>query len=143
MHKITACLGASLLSLLALSGVAEQTIEYQYDELGRLTFVSDNVNGNRDYDYDPAGNRTSVSLNGDDTVTPVPDKPVGLSCNGPISQSGGYVASWSAAAKATYYIYEDWSGTEYQTSGTTLTKQQDCYFVMACNDVGCSDKAKF
>ena len=39
---------------------AEKTIKYTYDALGRLTFVEDSINGNRDYDYDDAGNRTQV-----------------------------------------------------------------------------------
>lgn len=39
---------------------APHTITYTYDELGRLTFVNDDVN--RDYDYDAAGNRVSVEV---------------------------------------------------------------------------------
>lgn len=41
--------------------LASNTITYAYDALGRLTFVSDPVNGNRDYDYDKAGNRLNVA----------------------------------------------------------------------------------
>lgn len=40
---------------------ARQVIQYKYDALGRLTYVEDNINENRDYDYDAAGNRTSVT----------------------------------------------------------------------------------
>lgn len=40
---------------------SSNTVTYKYDALGRVTFVVDNVNGNRDYDYDSAGNRTSVT----------------------------------------------------------------------------------
>lgn len=35
---------------------------YTYDELGRLVRVSDTRNGNRDYAYDPAGNRRQVTV---------------------------------------------------------------------------------
>jgi YD repeat-containing protein len=35
---------------------------YTYDPLGRLTFVEDSQNGNRDYDYDKAGNRLNVAV---------------------------------------------------------------------------------
>ena len=39
----------------------EGEIAYTYDALGRLTYVKDNINGNRDYDYDAAGNRTEIT----------------------------------------------------------------------------------
>lgn len=35
---------------------------FYYDELGRLTKVEDDVSGNRNYDYDRAGNRTNVAV---------------------------------------------------------------------------------
>jgi YD repeat-containing protein len=38
-----------------------KTTTYEYDALGRLTYVIDPVNGNRDYDYDAAGNRRVVA----------------------------------------------------------------------------------
>ncbi len=41
--------------------VVTQTVEYIYDALGRLKQVTDPNNGNRVYNYDKAGNRTSVS----------------------------------------------------------------------------------
>lgn len=41
--------------------VQPKTTRYSYDALGRLTFVEDSQNGNRDYDYDAAGNRTKVA----------------------------------------------------------------------------------
>lgn len=41
--------------------VATQTIDYVYDALGRLKQVTDPNHGNRVYNYDKAGNRTSVS----------------------------------------------------------------------------------
>ena len=39
----------------------EITLEYEYDTIGRLTDVVDPKNGNRTYQYDDAGNRTSVT----------------------------------------------------------------------------------
>lgn len=39
-----------------------QTLNYTYDELGRLTLVKDSKNDNRSYAYDPAGNRISVGV---------------------------------------------------------------------------------
>jgi len=55
---------ASLVVLLMCTGNlgASNTISYTYDALGRLTFVSDPANGNRDYDYDKAGNRLLMSV---------------------------------------------------------------------------------
>lgn len=41
--------------------VVTQSIDYVYDALGRLKQVTDPNNGNRVYNYDKAGNRTSVS----------------------------------------------------------------------------------
>lgn len=40
-----------------------KTLTYTYDALGRLTYVSDTVNGDRDFDYDAAGNRRLVETN--------------------------------------------------------------------------------
>ena len=75
---LTCCL------LIVCSEGYTQTIEYHYDALGRLTFVEDSTNGNRDYDYDAAGNRTEVSVgaSSDDEPPPTPPPaPTGLSCN--------------------------------------------------------------
>lgn len=38
------------------------TIGYRYDGLGRVVCVIDGNNGNRNFDYDDAGNRSSVSI---------------------------------------------------------------------------------
>jgi YD repeat-containing protein len=38
-------------------------LKYQYDALGRLVCAEDSENGNRQYDYDAAGNRDNVSVN--------------------------------------------------------------------------------
>jgi len=41
------------------TGPAE--IHYEYDDLGRLIHVADPVNGDREFEYDKAGNRTRVT----------------------------------------------------------------------------------
>ncbi len=41
----------------------EVIVRYEYDALGRLVKVNDPLNGNRNYHYDAAGNRTSVQKN--------------------------------------------------------------------------------
>lgn len=73
----------------------EQELKFSYDVLGRLTFVHDDVNGNRDYDYDSAGNRCSVSIGAanndiktcEDYKIVVPFIPSGSSCNWSSSHS--------------------------------------------------------
>jgi YD repeat-containing protein len=37
---------------------------YTYDELGRLVLVTDTLNGNRAFTYDPAGNRRQATVGG-------------------------------------------------------------------------------
>lgn len=50
-----------LIPITATVAQTSQTIEYKYDALGRLIKVENQANGDKDYDYDPAGNRTSVT----------------------------------------------------------------------------------
>lgn len=38
------------------------TLKYRYDELGRVICVEDNINGDRDFEYDKAGNRKQVAV---------------------------------------------------------------------------------
>jgi hypothetical protein len=73
-----------LLLVLLMEVAGGDTLKYTYDALGRLTFVEDPVNGNRDYDYDAAGNRVLVSVNGandaaNDPATAAPSQPTALS----------------------------------------------------------------
>lgn len=72
MKKLMGLLCLALYPCIIYAG--PQSIKYKYDELGRLTFVEDNVNGNRDYDYDAAGNRTALNVGvedeGSNTVVP-------------------------------------------------------------------------
>lgn len=55
--------------------IADQVVEYNYDSQGRLTFVKDSVNGNRDYDYDSAGNRLIVKIGSDIDTPKYPPSP--------------------------------------------------------------------
>lgn len=95
-----------------------KTTKYTYDALGRLTYVQDGVNGNRDYDYDKVGNRTLVAVaTSTDTQSEGSETdistlftlatPTGLTVQGPLSPYGdGYGFSWNAVAGATSYEYQ-------------------------------------
>lgn len=83
------------LACLAFNAFAEsKEIEYQYDTLGRVTFVKDSVNGNRDYDYDRAGNRKQVlvGFDSDDDepeTDPTTQIPSGSGCTWRQTYGGG------------------------------------------------------
>lgn len=123
------------------------TKSFEYDELGRLTFVKDPLNGNRDYDYDPAGNRTQVFV-GATTDSENPDAepdytaylPAPTNLYTSAVATGVYTSSWSAVTGATYYIYRvnDTSGTEYQVTSTQVTYSGTADWVKACNASICS-----
>lgn len=49
-------------SLNSGANAGSQDIEYTYDALGRVVKVEDNLNTNRNYTYDAAGNRTNVVI---------------------------------------------------------------------------------
>lgn len=113
---------------------ASQSTVYTYDVLGRVTYVTDTKNGNRDYDYDPAGNRLNVAAGttGDSSSEPVPppvpDAPTGLSYQQ--SSQCSWRASWTASAKASSYMVHDWAGYHYvPVIGTTAEYS-------ACGDPG-------
>jgi YD repeat-containing protein len=130
-----------------------KTTKYKYDALGRLTFVEDSVNGNRDYDYDAAGNRRNVAVGGvDDAASeptalpppPVPGDPTGLASHYVADCS--WSSSWNAVSTATSYKFSDSNG---QIETLTVTnKTVFCptgqpaankpYWVRACNANGCS-----
>ena len=75
---------AGVLYMPVIAGAQSKTTRYTYDVHGRLTFVEDSQNGNRDYDYDHAGNRSSVAVGtpndaANESLPPVPPaKPTGL-----------------------------------------------------------------
>ncbi len=126
-----------------------QTTTYTYDTLGRLTFVQD-VNGNRDYDYDNAGNRTEVAIattSDDVPVTPVLPAPV-LSA-GACSQiaPGAYRGQWNAVAGAGAYKYRTQAGNEYIVTSLNSIQNSPCQWVRACTttaDATCTGtKANF
>lgn len=54
----------SLLSVFAVTSAhaGSQDLKYTYDALGRVKTVEDNLNTNRNYTYDAAGNRTDVTI---------------------------------------------------------------------------------
>lgn len=143
---------ALLLSLLCSTSVfsVERTINYQYDGLGQLTFVEDSVNGNRDYDYDDAGNRKVVSvgqLSDDAPTQPAPPIPTGLSCF--MQAPNVYRASWNASTGATYYIIRSTGSVNPERTVTSTSYYIDqggasCKWVKACNASNiCSEKANF
>jgi YD repeat-containing protein len=113
---LIASLFVCLLSLALLAGDAiaqSKTTTYRYDALGRLTYVEDPVNGNRDYDYDPAGNRRVVASS---TPTDASIEPGAPGPFGPPPKPGSLVsqyqydcawsASWGPADTASYFIFK-------------------------------------
>lgn len=145
---------ASLCFLLFISSATKaQTIKYKYDALGRVTFVEDATNGNRDYDYDAAGNRLNIATNTatDATSEPIngpptgPAAPTGLFCNQ--IAAGAWRATWTPVSGATYYIYRTTSSdvsSETNESGPGVVKTYSCKWVRACNSSNvCSAKSYF
>ncbi len=55
--KITACNYNSCNQAGESTNISFAKKSYQYDALGRLIAITDPLNGNRKYEYDPAGNR--------------------------------------------------------------------------------------
>jgi YD repeat-containing protein len=150
--------------------IVSKTTKYTYDVLGRLTYVEDSQNGNRDYDYDPAGNRTSVAIGtANDAANeyvppPPPAKPVGLRKN--YVADCAWRSTWTLTAGATYYSFKNTTGqstniyprdstgsTSVQVSETTIVVTTSCPqgspqsnepgSVKACSANGCSDPASF
>jgi hypothetical protein len=125
------------------------TVKYKYDVLGRVTFVEDPVNGNRDYDYDAAGNRMQVSVgNSSDEVTPtvyIPPPPTNLHV-WQISQFGGYSATWVGNNESAYYEVRTQRPASFTIQAgqeLKITDSARADWVRACNSAGCSAKAYF
>ncbi len=151
MEKIYRILLLLSLSTLSFSSYSqERDIKFHYDELGQLTFVEDSVNGNRDYDYDDAGNREVVIIGQATDETPLPPPPAvptGLFCN--LQAPNVYRGSWNASSGAAYYIIRSTGSVNPEHKVTSTSYYIDeggatCKWVKACNssDV-CSIKANF
>jgi len=153
--RLLAAITGSLLCA-TLSGAQAKTTIYTYDALGRLTYVQDSQNGNRDYDYDSAGNRLKVATGtasdaasepgaanpqyvaGDDPLARViPARPSNLFRN--YIADCTWRASWTLSDGATYYGYKTQSGrnsniypvisgggTSVQVVGNTITLTANC-----------------
>lgn len=102
-----------------------KTTGYVYDELGRLTFVTDAVNGNRDYDYDAVGNRllVSTSTTTDATAEPAPIVlPAPTNLRYSLVYSCAWKATWNAVAGAAKYLVIDTSNTAGGSQYVTATE---------------------
>lgn len=92
--------------------VQPKTTRYTYDALGRLTFVEDAQNGNRDYDYDAAGNRLLVStaVTSDTTAEPNVLLPAPSNLYKSLIYSCAWKATWNPVTGAAKYLVKDSSG---------------------------------
>ncbi|MGQ0384690.1 MAG: hypothetical protein ACT4UP_08440 [Gammaproteobacteria bacterium] len=121
------------------------TVNYEYDALGRLNKVTRSDGSVITYTLDPAGNRTVVAS----AIAPgIPS-----SINVPSSSTtGSYTVSWGAASGTltAYELYEathpGFSGQMLAYGGTALSKAISgkgngsyYYRVRACNGSACSD----
>jgi YD repeat-containing protein len=134
----------------ARTGAATE-IFYEYDALGRLQFVEDSVNSTRDYDYDAAGNRTAVAEGVEtededpfESELPQLAAPTGLVLQGPLSQYGGYNASWVSVPDADRYVVGMQDGSQVEVTATSIgTAILRPVWVYAVNYNGSSAKSYF
>lgn len=104
------CALKKIIFLCFLSSIASaQTLTYGYDALGRVITVEDTVNGDRSFEYDPAGNRTYVSAS---------VKPPTITPNGGAFGAAQQVSLKSDTPGAIIY---------YTTDGTAPTKSSQVY----------------
>ena len=154
---------ASAVALSLIAGAVSlaqsaKTTRYKYDALGRLTFVEDSQNGNRDYDYDAAGNRRNVAAGttndaaSEPTAPPPPPAPAA-----PLNLAMSYVAdcswsaSWGAVSDATSYKFSDTNGAMSDVTSTSKTvfcptgdpDGNKPAWVRACNASGCGAVSHF
>ena len=145
------CVGAAL--------AAPKTLTYKYDALGRLTFVTDAQNGNRDYDYDRAGNRLLVTIGSasdaanEPTLPPLIASPTGLVVT-QVSYCTWRV-TWNLVPNATSYSVMDTLGTlrTQAAPAMSIPWSTNCpngnpndnkpVYIKACNASGCSAYAFF
>jgi len=141
-----------------VTSAAPKTTTYTYDALGRLTFVTDSQNGNRDYDYDKAGNRLLVAVGGANDAANEPGASGPPPPTNPTASLGSFCVwntSWGTSAGATSYTLTDTLGTTYVTSGPpySIPWTSNCpngnpnnrkpLYVKACNASGCSANVQF
>lgn len=134
------------------TGTGPVVVNYKYDALGRLTFVEDSQNGNRDYDYDPAGNRLLVSVGGSNDATNVPQAPqmtAGLSSSH--IANCAWRAGWARTIGATHYYFKSTQGDSQRITDNTITfncpdnnpNANKPVWVESCNSIGCGPRANF
>ena len=148
-----------------------KTSRYTYDSLGRLTYVEDSQNGNRDYDYDRAGNRLNVAVGtandaASNPASQVPVIPAGRSKN--LIASCAWRATWTHSPGAGSYSLKNTLNQIYTiypvdsfgpgprveiVNGTTINVYLTCDvgnsqsnepgMVKACSPDGCSAYGNF
>ncbi|MER2491535.1 hypothetical protein [Catenovulum sediminis] len=94
---------------------AAVVVRYTYDALGRLTFLTDNINGNKDYDMDAAGNRIRVQNGVDDDASNDDD----------FGDTGG--------SEPICYAYWSYMGTTITYECTEASKPWDSQKTFYCN----------
>lgn len=160
--KCTILIGISWLALGIIHQATAQTLKYHYDSLGRLTFVEDPTNGNRDYDYDAAGNRLLVSTSGATDASNEPASSSSSSCssssisgipvapkNLAVSFSGGlYISRWDASPGTNFYLlmFDRAAPKQVPASPCGVHSSADSLrpiSVQACNASGCSSASNF
>jgi YD repeat-containing protein len=152
--------GALVLGLSAGKIGAATTLTFTYDALGRLTYVVDPVNGNRDYDYDKMGNRLNVATStaSDAASEPPPPSPPGAP-NPPTNLSQtlmydcNWIAQWSPPGGQTSYQFKDSRNPERTVLGGNTSTGVVCdqgnpssnkaVYIKACNATACSTAAYF
>jgi YD repeat-containing protein len=124
---------AAVFSACVLTAYGATTLTYTYDALGRLTYVNDPTNGNRDYDYDKAGNRLLVSVGtATDQAAEPPPPGTGGPPMAPSNLSSTYMnncnwlASWSAPGGQTYFEFKDSINSPRIVSGSAVSTGVTC-----------------
>jgi YD repeat-containing protein len=124
MKKLICSLFLLFLLPFSFQTQAQKVTKYTYDALGRVTFVEDS-NGNRDYDYDAAGNRLNVATStANDQASEYDDglpKPP-TDARSVYSGNCYFRAYWTASTTSgVFYVLSDTRGNSQQISGTSAT----------------------
>jgi YD repeat-containing protein len=137
---------AALLIFASRTIQASETINYQYDALGRMTSTSRSGGAQTVYSLDAAGNRLQVQTSGSTT----PSTPPWITV--PSTSTGSYTISWGASTSGIVTAYELYESTSaafaaqslaYNGTGTSLpvsSKPNGTYYyrARACNAATCS-----